>query len=143
MTKRNFAGLRNLPAAANAAIQNRRGMALIATLFLLVVLGAMGISLSMIYKNRHMKNVNNLHSQQAHYAAVSGMEWAYQKATDGVLSGASLASLNGTYTLPSGQRFEITVSEGGILSKGIAGGSERIYRFPNFAALFGGTPRRS
>lgn len=141
MTRKNFAGLRNTPAAARAAIQNRRGMALIATLFLLVVLGAMGVSLSMINKNRQMKSVNSLHSQQAYYAAVSGMEWAYQKAVDDNLSGTSLASLNGTYTLPSGHRFEITVSGGSLLSKGIAGGSERMCEFPNFAALLGSTPR--
>ncbi len=121
-----------MPATIKAAIKNRRGMVLPATLFLLVVLGAMGISLSMVNENRHIISVNNLHSQQAYYAAVSGMEWAYQKAIDDNLNGASMENLNGTYTLPSGQRFEITVSGNDLLSTGMAASSERVYKFPNF-----------
>lgn len=121
-----------MPATAKAAIQNRRGMVLLAVLFLLVILGAMGISMSMINENRHLTSVNNLHSQQAYYAAVSGMEWAYQKAMDDGLGGAGMASLNGTYTLPGGQQFQITVSANDLLSTGMAGGAERTYEFPNF-----------
>jgi len=135
MTQKNFADLPNIPATAKAAeFEKQRGMVLLATLFLLVVLGAMGISLSMISENRQVRSVNNIHNQQAYYAAISGIEWAYQKAIDDVLSGASLTNLNGTYTLPGGQQFEITVSGNDLLSKGKAGGSERIYKFPNFAA---------
>ncbi|GMT42462.1 MAG: hypothetical protein IEMM0002_0873 [bacterium] len=117
--------------------QNRNGTTLAAVVFLVAVLGGMGLTLSITGKNRQEKSIGDVQRLKAYYAAVSGIEWAYQKAKDNNWRDKKLLlNLNGTYTMPDGGQFTITLNGNDLFSTASAGGSKRTYKFPDFVAEF-------
>ena len=116
--------------------RNERGFALAAVLFVLVAIGGIGLTVSMVATGQQAQSSASLKSYRAQYAAVGGIEWAYQKALDMGWSGAGLSNLNGNYTLPDGPSFVITYSAPDLVSSSTMDGVTRTVKYTNFAAMF-------
>lgn len=107
-----------------------------AVLFVLVAIGGMGLAVSMIAEGQQAQSSTSLKSYRAQYAAMGGIEWAYQKALDMGWSGAGLNNLNGDYTLPDSSSFAITYRAPDLLSSSTMDGVTKTVKFANFAARF-------
>lgn len=116
--------------------RNERGFALAAVLFVLVAIGGMGLTVSMIAAGQQAQSSVSLKSYRAQYAAAGGIEWAYQKALQMGWSGAGLSGLNGDYALPDSSSFTITFSAPDLVSSSTMDGVTRTVKYTNFAAMF-------
>jgi len=76
-----------------------RGMALVAAIFLLVVLAALGTALMTVSGVQHASYAQQIAAARVHYAARAGLEWAaWQAIVDapgGCPAGASAFTLDG------------------------------------------------
>lgn len=115
---------------------NERGFALAAVLFVLVAIGGMGLTVSMITAGQQVQSSASLKSYRAQYAAMGGIEWAYQKALDMGWSGAGLSGLNGDYNMPDSSSFAITYRAPDLISSSTMDGVTRTVKYANFAAMF-------
>lgn len=115
---------------------SEKGFALAAVLFVLVAIGGMGLTVSMITAGQQAQSSASLKSYRAQYAATGGIEWAYQKALQMGWSGAGLNNLNGDYALPDNTSFTITFSAPDLVSSSTMDGVTRTVKYTNFAAMF-------
>ena len=115
---------------------SENGFALAAVLFVLVAIGGMGLTVSMIASGQQEQSSASLKSYRAQYAALGGIEWSYQKALDMGWSGAGLNALNGDYTMPDSSSFAITYRAPDLVSSSTIDGVTRTVKFTNFAARF-------
>ena len=113
-----------------------KGIALIAVLFAILAIGAMGVTLSMLAGSGKVQSAGLVQSSKAFYTASAGLEWAFQRAREKGWRGAQLTGLNGEYTLPGGDKFTIVFSDPDLLASAVAGGARRSLRFPGFASRF-------
>lgn len=92
----------------NAALNNARGITLIAVVFLLVFLGGLGIAISRLAQNQALTSDNELASQEAFYGAYAGAEWGLRQRIEAPLN-TPFATLAADFTagnaLPGGVSF--------------------------------------
>ena len=85
------------------ATRNQKGQTLIAVLFILLFIGALGFALTQLTRNQQTDAVQTMETQVAWLTAKSGIEWSYGR----MLGGAVVTDLPGTQTLPNGESFVI------------------------------------
>ncbi len=91
-----------------ATLGNKRGITLIAVVFLLVFLGGLGIAISRLAHNQAFTADNELASQEAFYGAYAGLEWGLRQRVEAPLN-TPFATLAADFTagtpLPGGISF--------------------------------------
>jgi carbonic anhydrase/acetyltransferase-like protein (isoleucine patch superfamily) len=115
-------------------------MTIIAVIFLLVVIGGMGVAVSRLVSNPASVVATNIKVQDSLFSAQSGIEWAFQYAVDNSLitpaQVAADAVLSGTHTLPNGETFvtAYTQATDTLSSISTVSGAERKVIYSGFAA---------
>ncbi|MBI5637209.1 MAG: hypothetical protein HZA03_04475 [Nitrospinae bacterium] len=92
----------------NAALNNARGITLIAVIFLLVFLGGLGIAVSRLAQNQALTADSALAAQEAFYGAYAGAEWGLRQRIEAPLN-TPFATLAADFTagaaMPGGVSF--------------------------------------
>jgi Tfp pilus assembly protein PilX len=88
-------------------LRGRDGVALIAVIFLLIVIGALGIAISNVMQNQASQTGLTLNNNCSDYAAYGGARFGSQQITDGSTTVAYPLSPSTTplYTMPNAASF--------------------------------------
>lgn len=124
-------------------IKSRKGVTIIAVLFILLAVGGMGIAVSKITQNEQLQAANSVQIQAAYFAARTGIEMAYQRAIDDCGEGqplVTLSDLDGTYTLPDGNTVTLLYSSPDIIATGSSGNTARTIRYSDIDAVLAASP---
>ncbi len=126
-------------------LRNQKGVTIIAVFFVLLMLGALGMTVSKLTQSQQLQSAKAIQVQDAYYNARSGIEWAYQKCYDlgpaVCNSGEFFSSLNpgvlqifaiGNKTL----EFTLTFNGNAITSTASVGDGERAITFATFGENF-------
>lgn len=105
-------------------MKRTRGFALIAAIFLLVVLGALAFYLVSLSTTQAFTSLLAVQGARAHYAARAGLEWGAWQAVKGV------GGCNGTLDVDagSGVTFEVVVACAPDTAYGEAGDTVQLWR---------------
>ena len=125
----------------NGVLDNR-GVALIAVLFILIVVGSLGVALSSLTQNMHTVSASAVDVQKAYFVSKSGFEWAIQKSSLMGWTQADIEMLQGSYTLPNGAQFTLGYNRANdtMTSSSTVGAATRILDFPNFSSFITPAP---
>jgi len=84
-----------------------RGAALITVILAIVVTAALGGAIYSFVATSTINQIGSMDSTKAHYLAEAGGEYGVKM----LVAGASIASLNHTYTLSKGDKFQLVVTD--------------------------------
>lgn len=79
--------------------RHESGVSLVAALFMVVVLGGLGVFLAVISSTQHTTTVHAYHAAKAYHAARSGIEWGVYRAVNNLDCNGSLSLNEFTVTI--------------------------------------------